>query len=129
LCCHDDSFAAGFLESVVQATVDNCTVALICHDVCYPEPLNSVRPIGSPFAVAMVFSPFKSPRSIAEIMVTLAEQPSTISVAPGDLEDLRQNVPAARSLPLLAMISAREAGEVVLSYLGDMALVLHVTPR
>jgi hypothetical protein len=128
LCCHDDSFAAGLLEAAVQANVENCAVALIAYDVCYPAPLGLVRPIGAAFATAMIFTPAETSSSFAAIDLQLTASSAASVVAPAELEALRQNTPAARSLPLLAALAAELAADISLSYLDDMTLMLQITP-
>jgi Beta-ketoacyl synthase, N-terminal domain len=130
LCCHDDSFAAGLLEAAVQAASTQNPVALIAYDVPYPAPLSAVRPIGAAFAAALVLSP--APTAAALACVELELRPGAFAastVAATALESLRQNTPAARSLPLLAALARGQAADVTLNYLEDMALALRVTPH
>lgn len=128
LCCHDDSFAAGLLEAAVQANVENCAVALLAYDVCYPPPLSLVRPIGASFAVAMVLTPAPSATTFAAIDMTLAAKSAADIIAIPELEVLRQNTPAARSLPILAALAVGRLADVAVNYLDDMSLMLKVTP-
>ncbi len=130
LCCYDDSFAAGLLEAAVQAQAGQNAVALIAYDVPYPAPLCGVRPIGAAFGVALVLSPSPSPAALGCIELALRpgrEAPSALTCPA--LENLRQNTPAARSLPLLAALARKQAASVTLNYLDDMALMLNVTPE
>lgn len=129
LCCHDDSFAAGLLEAMVQATTDRRAVTLIAYDVQYPAPLSAVRPIGAPFAVALLLAPAPTAATIAGIAMTLRPRSgaaSTLDVP--TLEALRRSTPAARSLPLLAALVRGSTTAVTLDYLAEMALALDVTP-
>jgi hypothetical protein len=128
LCCYDDSFTAGLLEAAVQATITEQSVALIAYDVEYPPPLNAVRPISAAFAVALVLSPRPVPTAFASIDLALRPGLYAASPAAPALESLRQNTPAARSLPLLEALARRQDFEITLSYLDDMALTLHITP-
>jgi hypothetical protein len=129
ICCHDDSFAAGLLEAAAMAVTESSAVALIAYDVQYPEPLHSVRPVGAPFATALVLSPEETLTTFASLDITLrqangAETKATIAA----LEALRHNTPAARSLPLLEAIARDAKAEIVLSYLPEMTLVLDLAP-
>lgn len=128
LCCHDDSFAAGLLEAAVQANVENCAVALLAYDVCYPAPLSLVRPIGAAFAVAMVLAPAPSGRAFAAFDITLAAKSPADMIAIPELEVLRQNTPSARSLPALAALAAGLEANLAISYLDDMSLMLKIMP-
>lgn len=129
LCCHDDSFAAGLLEAVVQATTEGRTVALIAYDVQYPAPLSEVRPIGAPFAVALVLAAEPSAASVAAVALSVRAQSAAVStLSSPSLEALRRSTPAARSLPLLTVLARRMTADVVLDYLAELELALSVTP-
>jgi hypothetical protein len=128
LCCHDDSFAAGLIEAAVQAVTGRQAVGLIAYDVPYPAPLSQVREIGSAFGVALVLSSWPTPAAFACIEMTLGPKAEASTLASPDLEAMRRNTPAARSLTLLAALSGATAAEVTLSYLDDMALGLYITP-
>ena len=129
LCCHDASFAAGLLEAVVQAIIEDRTVALIAYDVCFPEPLNSVRPIGAIFGTALVLTPRPTESSFARLDLGLR---SCSGGAPasgsGALEQLRQSTPAARSLPLLAVLARNAPESLVLDYLPGTEIGLSLQP-
>ncbi len=131
LCCHDDSFAAGLLETVVQATVGHYAVALIAYDVQYPAPLSYARPIGAAFAVALLLAPTPTKAALASIDLSLRpkQRPASpkIMLSAG-LESLRKTTPAARSLPLLAALARRTATTVAIDYLAEMTVVLDITP-
>jgi len=128
LSCHDGSFSAGFLEAAVQAVTEQCAVVLIAYDVGYPAPLSLVRPIGAAFGVALVLSPEFLDSAFACLEWRLdPESAASVMAAPG-LEALRKNIPAARCLPLLAVLARQAAAEVTLDYLDDLALTLDVTP-
>ena len=57
LCAYDGSFAAGLLEAVAQAVVEDRPVLLIAYDTDYPEPLFGARPLPDTFGVALLVSP------------------------------------------------------------------------
>jgi Beta-ketoacyl synthase, N-terminal domain len=128
LSCHDDSFAAGLLEAAVQAVTGLEAVALIAYDVPYPAPLSQARRIGSAFGVALVLSPLPTAPSFACIEITLGSRSEASTLAPPELEALRQNTPSARSLPMLAALARAAVADVTLSYLDDMVLALHISP-
>jgi len=133
LCCHDESFAAGLLEAGVQVITQQRAAALIAYDVQYPAPLSAVRPIGAPFAVALVLSPVATAKSFASIALELKTGtqawPALGSQALDPaLEMLRRNTPAARSLPLLAAFARQAETHISLPYLGDMTLALSIAP-
>jgi Beta-ketoacyl synthase, N-terminal domain len=106
----DDSFAAGMLEAVVQATVQDRPITLIACDVPYPEPLNTARPIVAAFGMALVLAPRRTERTLASLTLAISDATAPASVmADPELERLRLGNPAARALPLLAAIARSEA--------------------
>ena len=131
LCAFDGSFAAGLLEAMTQAVVDDSAVLLVAYDTDYPEPLHSKRPVPDTLGVALVLSPRRSARSVARItlqgasFLTSAAADTMIEAA---LELLRQAIPAARALPLLQAIARKQATPLVLAYLDDMQLAVEVAP-
>lgn len=126
LCAFDGSFAAGLLEALVHVTVDNCPCLLIAYDADYPEPLRAVRPIPDAFGVAMLLSPEAGPTPLGHITAHLS-QASADTLADATLEILRQSVPAARSLPLLAAIANGKSGRIVLDYLEHARVAVDFT--
>ncbi len=129
LSCYDASFGAGLLEASVQAVSARRPILLIAYDLPYPEPLNSARRIATSFGVAFVLTPAPSRRAFAELdlrVVADPEGPATRCTDPG-LEDLRCSNPAARSLPLLAILGARSSGRVRLD-LTHGALEMGILP-
>lgn len=129
LCCHDASFAAGLLDATVQAVVERRAVALIAYDLCYPEPLNAVRPIGASFGTALVLAPGPSEAAFARLEIEPRSASGRAStMASPALEELRHGTPAARSLPLLAALARRSREALVIDYLPALELALAVEP-
>jgi hypothetical protein len=124
---HDASFCAGLLEAVTQVTADNTRVVLIASDTPYPEPLQGARPLSDAFGIALVMSPQRTEKALAQITVTLTEAAAD-RLNHAALEDLRLTIPAARGLPLLHAIARRQAQRVVLDYLGNTRLAVTVSP-
>jgi hypothetical protein len=125
LSCYDDSFAAGLLEAMAIACVEDCPVLLVAYDLPVPAPLNQARPITTGFAVALALSP-PSDDSCAVMYVRLEEGNAEETMGLGDsrLDRLRQDNPAARSLPLLSAIAAGGGRTVRLSLLESQHLIL-----
>ena len=125
LCAYDGSFAAGLLEALSQTAVSGEAVLLIAYETAYPEPLHAKRPLAGAFAVALLLEPRPAEGVCVRLEATLVkEAPDTLGQ--GGLEALRAGVPAARSLPLLKLISRRDTGRVVLDYLADLRLAVTV---
>jgi hypothetical protein len=127
LCAHDASFGAGLLEALTQIHIDETAVLLIAYDAGFPEPMRSVRPIPDAFAVALLLAPAARPGSLAQLTVDLSAAPAERLSDP-QLEALRAQVPAARSLPLLRRIARGERAAVVLDYLENQRLNVEVSP-
>jgi hypothetical protein len=131
LCAHDGSFAAGLLEAITQAVVDDTPVLLVAYDTHYPEPLHSKRPIPDTLGVALVLSPRRSDRSLARMTLPgdsgLTHTAAAVMSDPA-LEFLRKTIPAARALPLLRPIANQQAATITLDYLDGLQLAIEVTP-
>jgi hypothetical protein len=114
LSCFDASFAAGLLEAAVQVVAGGRPVLLVAYDLPYPEPLNGARRIEASFGVALVLSPEVSRRGLAELAIgTTGVLGGAVSrCSDHGLEDLRRGNPAARSLPLLAMLAGHSSGQI-----------------
>lgn len=129
LCMHDSSFAAGLIDAAAQTVAEKQPVGLIAYDLPYPEPLNTVRKIGSTFGVAIVMAPTRSDRTIASL--TLALEPRNDPPTPmavHALEAIRIGNPAARSLPLLEALARGIESRIVLEYLASRSLALAIAP-
>jgi hypothetical protein len=127
LCAHDASFAAGLLESLVQLCIDETAVLLIAYDADYPEPMRSQRPIPDAFGVALLLTPAERAGSLARLTAHLSAAPAQ-ALRDRQLEALRAQVPAARSLPLLQALAQVEPGVVVIDYLEGQRLEIEVSP-
>lgn len=134
LCAFDWSFAAGLIEAAAQVNIDHESVLLIAYDLPYPEPLRSARPIRHPFAGALLITRERTPRSAAACEIGSGGAGAPSRMQDGNLEQLRRDNPAARSLPLLAALAGgRDAGaseiEVLIESTAGNMFSLAVTPR
>jgi hypothetical protein len=127
LCAHDASFGAGLLEALCQVAVENTPVLLIAYDASYPEPMHSVRPIPDAFGVALLLAPRASDPRVPHLELTWSEAPAD-RMAHAGLESLRSSIPAARSLPLLALLARAESGRVLIDYSDGARIALEVSP-
>lgn len=132
LCAYDASFAAGLLEACTQAYVEKRPVLYVAYDTPYPEPLQSVRPITDQFAVGLLISPAKADNSIARITLDLCRDEPT-EMDDSQLDQIRKNIPAARSLPLLQALACIDDAaanalhsEVHLEYVNRQSLRVKV---
>ncbi len=116
LCAFDGSFAAGLLEAMTLAAVDAAPVLLVAYETGYPQPLRAKRPLPDAFGVALLLDPRPAARPCARICLSLTDADAERMADP-QLEALRAQVPAARSLPLLRRLARGESGGAVLEYL------------
>jgi len=130
LCAFDWSFAAGLMEAAAQTSAGHDAVLLIAHDLPYPEPLRAVRPILQPFGCALLLTRERSARAQAACELGAGNSPAPTRMRDADLEQLRLDNPAARSLPLLAVLAGnRDAGiDVAIDSSAGNMLRLRVTP-
>lgn len=129
LCCNDASFGAGLLEAAVQAVAMDTAVVLAAYDHPYPPPLRAAHPIRHVFGAALLLSPRATSRSFAALNVAVASaHPPVTPLHDAGLEELRTGAPAARGLPLLALLARGEQGSIILDYLPGAGIELRVTP-
>ncbi|MDQ9171795.1 beta-ketoacyl synthase chain length factor [Oxalobacteraceae bacterium R-40] len=129
LCAYDASFAVGLLEAATQCFVEGRPVLYIAYDTPYPEPLHGVRPIADQFAVALLLHSAKTQHSMAALTLSLSNSPPS-RMERTALQNVCQNIPAARSLPLLQAIAhlAEKAGEqVFLEYVNKRSLSIETS--
>ena len=111
LCAYDDSFVAG-LDDALGLLADGAThVLLVAYDAPYPEPLHAARPTPDSFAVALVLASERSTASLAGIAVEDRSAGGQTTMRSASLERLRESIPAARALPVLAAIARGDASD------------------
>jgi Beta-ketoacyl synthase, N-terminal domain len=128
LCAHDASFAAGVLEALAQVHAATQPVLLLAHDLRYPAPLDGVRPVQGVFSVALLLTRVKTEKSVCALDVTLSSAQEATCMGAAVLEALRTGNPAARSLPLLALMARGEAGVAAIENVNATTLVIAATP-
>ncbi|MDH4234835.1 MAG: beta-ketoacyl synthase chain length factor [Gallionella sp.] len=129
LACYNESFAAGLIEAATQVHAGSQAVALIAYDSPYPAPLHEKRPISSPFGIALVLTRDQTSRSLAELEIGISRKHcASTPIAIAQLETMRLGIPAARSLPLLAALASRTAGNIVFDYVAGNQLDVAIRP-
>lgn len=125
-----DTFAAGLLKAAVEVECDNRPVLLIACGMPFPEPLNTVYPVGGSFGAAFVLSPPDAGRGIADIALAYRADAAAAPTEPAiaDLRYLWLRNAAARSLPLLEMVAGRRAGGISIPYGPKSRLEITVAP-
>jgi hypothetical protein len=123
VCGYDASFAVGLVEAASQVSAERSAVLLVAYDLPYPPPLHAARPVGQPFAVALLLAP--EPRSTAAACCRIALVPAAAATPfPPALHDGLVTNPAAQSVPMLAMLAREEHESVRLEYLDRRSLVV-----
>lgn len=127
ICAWDDSFSAGLLEAATQCTTENLPVLLAVYDSPFPEPLYQTTPGHQPFGIAMVLD--SNPQaSLARITLDIDcdSRLALTTLSNPNLEALRCDSSASRSLPLLEAIALAKGKQVVLSHSEDLRLNITV---
>jgi len=123
----DAGFAAALLEAASQVACSGQPNLLVVYDIPYPEPLHALRKLACAFGVALLLSPRRSANSLASL--TLALTPDAADTLPTpELESMRQQVPAARALPLLCALAQARTQRLVLDYLAGPNLAIELAP-
>jgi hypothetical protein len=115
------------LEAFTQVSVDREPILLVAYDAEYPYPLHAVRPIPDAFGVAMLLTPERHLGSLARMEAALTDE-AFERLADPQLEALRSAIPAARCLPLLRRLAAREEGRAILEYLDVARAAVQIEP-
>jgi hypothetical protein len=127
LSSYDDSFASGLLEAVTMVAIEERPVLLVAYDLPVPPSLRQARPIMTGFAVALALAP-PSADSPAVMRVSLDEATDRHEdrLENPELEQVRRDNPAARSLPLLRAMAAGGRHTVRLGLLENQQVVLEL---
>ncbi|MDR7306102.1 hypothetical protein J2X15_001380 [Rhodoferax saidenbachensis] len=123
---YDATFAAGLLEAATQIQSNGKPCMLLAFDTAFPEPIRRLRAISDAMGVALVLSPQQTPASRASLTLTLGDDAAT-PMPDSALEQMRLDIPAARSLPMLALLAQQRSGTVVVDYLESLSLAIEVS--
>lgn len=133
----DASFAAGLLEAISQVEMSRQSVLLVACDSEYPAPLHAKRPFRDTGGLALVLSPVRSERSIAQIR--MARRGALQERAPSELQGDHaalvacvRTMPGMRGLPLAEALifdsddSQPAVREIAIEYFVPQSLVVQV---
>ncbi len=124
-----DTFPAALLKAMAQVRADGEPVLLVVCDTPFPEPLDSVCPVGAALGVGLVLAPPGWPGALATLSADYATTPAApVLPAAGPLRDLWNSNAAARTLPALEALARREAARLPVPYGEAAHLDLTVTP-
>ena len=119
----DSSFVAGLLSTAGLVLSGAGPTLLVAYDCTAPPALAPFRPFLASFAVGMLLIDSPAPWSMS---IQLLEGNSDTVLSDPALEAMRLGNPAARALPLLALLAADRTGKVTLPYLSDMNAVIDI---
>ena len=124
ICGYDASFAAGLLEAASQVHVERAAVLLVAYDIPYPQPLHAVRPVTRAFAVALLLTEIPGRETLCRCRMRVESAAAADTRAPAAVGSALADNPAARAIPLLAMLASDQRDAVRLDYLGGRQLVI-----
>ena len=125
VCAFDASFGAGLIEAMTLMASTGLPCLLVAYEAPYPQPLHATRPLPGAFSLALLLSPQAGPQSLARLSMELVDGVPDV-LADAGLEALRQAIPSARGLPLLAAL-AQSGGRAVLDYLAPLRIAVELT--
>jgi hypothetical protein len=123
IAAYDSSFSAGFLEAVGSVRLHGGRTLFVAYDHPPPPPLQALRPLAAPFAVALIL---RNAPARWRIEVTLEETGAVDSMRDPGLEVMRLGNPAARALPLLERLANKLTGSVKLPYQDNLAVAIEI---
>lgn len=124
----DCSFTAGLLEAMGMVCIEQRATLLVAYDVPAPAPLLAKRSMQHAVGVGLVLTPQATERSVARITVEITSNTET-ACDNVELEALRTGNPAARALPLLALLANQRADAVNLAAPNAQCVRVHVVPH
>ncbi|WP_310461382.1 beta-ketoacyl synthase chain length factor [Sphaerotilus sp.] len=135
LCAFDASFGAGLIAALTQVHAASAPLLLVASDTPYPEPLHTLRRLPDTLGVALVLAPVPAPglppatgATLRVVLCPADQAPPETPCREAALETLRQQIPAARALPLLEALARGEAATVVIAAAAPLVLVIEVVP-
>jgi len=128
--CHDDTFPLGLLQAATEVAAWGRPVLFCAYDAPLNAPLDACRPTAVPFAVAMLLLPEGEPGARATLALRhLPEEPAAEACPRSGLRAaLEAANPAARALPLLEALAARQPARLAWALLDGMGLEAELAP-
>lgn len=123
------SFASGLLEAAIQTCIEQQPVMLVAYDYPVPFPLSEPIPITLPFATSLLLSAqVNADGNLGRLDLRLEGDGEESCLQDPQLEQLRLNNPAARSLPLLQALASGRQQQLILPYLPELNLTVGISP-
>ena len=128
IACKETTFGMALMESTSQLMLEAEEILLVAYDIPSPAPLCHAMPIQYVFSVGLVLSRMRNSQSLAHVELSVASKigskPSKMENA--DLEALRVDNPAARSLPILLALADENEADIMIEYTKQAFLRLKV---
>jgi len=124
----DASFSGGLIEAATFSQCERQPVLFIAYEYPAQSVLQTVRTCQYPFAVAMLMTPVVSNQSQTKFEISMHSEKQLSAMDNENLEALRKDNPAARSLPLLACLAHKTVDSCTLEYVNNTRITLKVTP-
>ena len=122
-----DSASVGLIEAVSRAYYnDGKPVLMVVYDDCAKGPMRDLWPAKQPFCAALVIARPGQHRAITRLRVTPIHSPHPLNPLPAVLAEHIADNPAARLLPLLALIAGCECAPVILGAEQGMGLSFEI---
>ena len=128
LAAFDWSFPAGLIEAVSQIMCGQDQVLFIAADMAYPQPLLGVREVRLGFGGALLLTRNRNGQSLAALELSRSELAQPTRMREPMLEQLRENNPSARGLPIFAALAGKTTTTVALDYVAGKSLRVVVSP-
>lgn len=124
----ESSFGAAMLEAATLALAEDQSVLLVANDEPCGGPLGEVLTVARPFACALVLSPQKDERSVAQLDLALVDGLTAIDrPRHPHAQALMQANPCAHALPLLEALTGSGSADVTLAATPTLGLAIHAT--
>lgn len=126
----EGTFPASLLKALTEVACEARRVLLVVCSMPFPEPLDTVCPVGGSFGAALVLAPPREKGGLAEITARYrtggALSPSMPATA--GLRPLWQTNAAARAVPLLECVARDNSATIAIPYGPKGWLELDVSP-
>jgi len=128
--CHDDTVPLGLLQAATAVAAWGHPVLFCAYDAPLTPPLDACRLTTLPFATAMLLLPAPQPGARATLALRHAEGQGGPEAAPRSplRAALEEANPAARALPLLEALAARQAVRFAWPLLDGLRLEAELAP-
>lgn len=126
-----DSFAAALLKALAQLRAEERPILLVVVDAPFPEPLNSVCPVGTQAAAAFVLAPSGNEGGMAELDVAWSDSEAAAAPTLPRLplyRDLWSTNGAVRAIPLLECLARGDEAALRLPFGRSGDLILKIGP-